>query len=104
MNIGDKVVCIRTHCNNAVIKNNIYVVCGVYTCNCGHVMLDVGIINGDHNTLSECSYCGKCIRTNTWWVSQRLFSPINNFITSTEIDAIKEEILDAPIPKLNNTI
>ncbi len=73
--VGAKVLCVETHSQGYVTKGKVYEVQGIMKrhCNCGGVLLDIGI---NVNAISlRCPRCGatKPKTDNICWLGERLF-------------------------------
>lgn len=70
--IGQEIVCIKTHSEGLVKKNETYIIQSLKKC-CS-INIDVGVRN------SRGSICSKCMEkdmvTNIIWFSENLFAPL----------------------------
>lgn len=95
--IGQEIVCIHTHTQNAVVKDKIYIIKGIRQ-GCCHIQLDFGItfpdLTGSGLFHQHCNLCKKDYQVttdNTWWIADRLFAPLMDI---SELESIlnKEQI------------
>jgi hypothetical protein len=73
-NIGQKIICVKTHSQNIVVRGQEYVVVDIDTCRCGNILIDVGL-SSDREKMG-CVDCAAIWKDNAWWLSARLFAPI----------------------------
>ena len=86
--IGQKVVCVKTHSQGVVKEGQVFTVIGIRTCaNCGIVDIDVGI---KLTSLMACS-CGAVTQTRNWWLHNYLFRPLDE-LYNEEISELMQEI------------
>ena len=97
--IGQEIVCVKTHSLKLVKRGKTYTIRGLAKsqCNCGYVMIDVGIsYNNIHPSgQQECSECGNAFFTNgLFWFNECLFAPLDQDISELT------EILEQPIKQV----
>lgn len=73
--IGQEILCVKSHSQNAVKKNNIYIIKGTRLGCCNNIELDIGI--STNIALQECADCGKISKSGgIWWIYAELFVPL----------------------------
>ena len=93
--IGQDVVCIKTHSQRIVVKDEVYPCNGLSKkCDCG-VAIDVGIIVPvPIGELYKCADCRKTIRSDgKWWMDIKLFVTLDSLVNIDELT----EVLTEPI-------
>lgn len=91
---GQEVVCIKSHSQRIVIKDNTYTVLGIINCSCGRSAIDVGVKDDYPFIISYCE-CGIGIKVtnNIWWVGSSLFaSPEDWQQAETMVEVLKEDL------------
>lgn len=97
--IGQKVVCVKTHSENLVIKGKIYTVLNTNCpCNCNAV--DVGIVDDSPYGIFKAVKCYQCNSIYSygkiWWISSKLFAPLQDdgsrlaLVATVEQEALEE--------------
>ena len=96
MRVGQKVVCIKSSTSRWVIKGRIYTVENMVKCECGHIMIAVGVVRLKMYT--SCSTCGMLYSPNIWFNSAN-FAPIQYNSAHSELvqKAVTIEKSDIPI-------
>lgn len=88
--IGQQVVCVKTHSQGVVKEGQIYPLKGMRIGCCGQLLLDIGI-----TPLYEYNVCGECRKsyknTDAWWLSAELFRPLDD-LYNTEIEELMNEV------------
>lgn len=89
--IGQKVVCVKTHSQGIVKEGELYTVQGMKTnpC-CEDLVLDIGLFA--KSNMSMCC-CGHRERNSDgiYWLSQKLFRPLDDLFNE-EIEELMNEI------------
>lgn len=88
--IGQEVLCIKTHSQGAVVKGQKYPVIGIRQ-GCCQIVLDVGIVST--TTIWFCRNCQKTRNCgdNVWWLHSNLFAPIDNTLSEVTIEELIEQ-------------
>ena len=99
--IGQEVVCVKelitvTIWGQPLKKGKHYIIKGLKLCDCGKLIIDVGI-NTELNR-SECNDCG-CLIYGAWWISEDKFAPLETIPESheKEIEKLIEESLKVSV-------
>jgi hypothetical protein len=88
--IGQQVVCVKTHSQGIVKEGQVHSIKRIALCSCGYISLDVGITFNDGN-LMVCT-CGKKESINgTWWLGAKLFRPLDD-LYNTKIEELMNEV------------
>ena len=101
--VGQEVVCIKSHPEGVVKKGLIYTIRAIGECGCG-LQLDVGFIHPDGGkwiTLC-CLDCDKegVLGDSTWWLKSNRFIPLDE-ITAIEV---LDEVQQITLPNLEELI
>ena len=73
--VGQKVVCVKTHSQNAVVEGNIYTIAAINKC-C-KPRLDVGVRVPFPLRGVQCPRCGGVSSGDIWWMGSSLFRPLD---------------------------
>lgn len=91
--INQRVVCIKTHSQNAVIEGNIYVVKGNKYCpQCDLYMVNVGVPN--MSSRSKCRCGAVSYHNGNHWIAGDLFAPIDETFADSVLEKIMEDVLE----------
>jgi hypothetical protein len=105
--VGQKVVCVKTHPKGVVKEGEIYTVKDIQIDCCRELVLDVGIRDDGRNYFKEsrptkigasfiCSQCGKTvIFDGIWWLAANRFRPLDDMYNE-EIEELTE-VLSEPV-------
>lgn len=87
--VGGTVICVKDHSRGVVKKNTIHTVHGLRDapCKCGLMEINIGITST--NISHHCAKCGQTKQAvnGYYWLSERLFLPLDDFkeVTFTEL-------------------
>lgn len=83
-NIGQEVVCIKTHSQGAVKEGNIYTIHRMKK-PCCTTVVDVGVKSS--HPIAACTECKgrRVMNDNIWWIASDLFAPLGDI---SELEAI----------------
>lgn len=91
--VGGKVICVKSHSRGVVKKNTIHTVHDLRDapCGCGNKEINIDIASA--NTSQRCSICGRITHSvyGYYWLSARLFRPLDDFKEVT-FEKIKKEV------------
>ncbi len=101
MKTGDRVVCIKTKTsrqgNHKIVKDRIYMIHNVFSCQCGMLHLDIGFSN--ISPMGRCN-CGDLYFTEgTLWAHSIYFAPLQYNSAHDELINIVEEKIDVKQPE-----
>lgn len=91
--IGQKVVCVKTHSEGVVKEGEIYTVEDFKVNCCKKLVLDVGLKSKYNNgNMVRCRECGSIItHYGGWWIHYSLFKPLDD-LYNEELNSELEEI------------
>lgn len=94
--VNQEVVCIKTHSQKIVIKDNIYVIKGlkIAECKCG-LVVDIGA-DATTDEIGGTYYCVSCknnytLEDNKAWILPSLFRPLDELCNISELTEILTE-------------
>jgi hypothetical protein len=94
--IGQKVVCVKTHSKGAVKEGEIYTVLDLKVDCCKNFVLDVGIRQREYPP-DQLFYCVNNTHLmyddGIWWIGYRLFKPIDD-LYNEEIEELMQEVYE----------
>jgi hypothetical protein len=96
MKVGDRVVCVKSHSKaheNGIIKDKIFTILNImahYKCGC--VIFDIGISSGFMSTYTKCRHGDSIPGGSIWWISSRLFSPLE--FNSAHDELLNKEVVE----------
>ena len=79
--IGQDIVCVKTHSMGIVKEGRVYSINSLRK-GCCEIDIDVGIRKQGH--VSVCD-CGDREKTDIWWLSERLFKPLDELSDISEL-------------------
>lgn len=88
--VGQKVVCIKSHSQGVVIEGKIYTIFGLKPCtSCKLLRLDVGVSTPRDGICS----CGtKHDQNGIHWIASQLFRPLDDEFATSVLENILEQI------------
>lgn len=90
MNIGEEVVCVNP--TQGLIENNVYIITDIDTCECGILLVNVGLSIGEGVT-----YCGECYSMKGYyqeWYRADRFAPLSH------LDFVLDEVHELLNPEV----
>ena len=89
--IGQQVVCVKTHSMGAVKEGQIHTTQGIKVCDCGNLTLDVGVRDNGSRPYLICTKCNRITKTPIWWINAVNFRPLDD-LYNTEIEELMNEV------------
>jgi hypothetical protein len=87
--IGQEIVCVKTHSERLVKKDELHTILGLKQCKCGAIKIDVDI---EACCYIDFSCCGIEYENheNIMWFSETLFRPLDELADITELTEVLE--------------
>lgn len=91
-NIGDKVIALMDYGEAepyGIVEGKEYIIRDIYTCSCGSISLNVGVMLPGILCKTRCS-CGELVPgTGIWWLNSKRFTKFNGMTDFMEIFTTK---------------
>jgi len=99
--IGQEVVCIKSHIDGITVKGKVYMIKDISSCRCGGVWLNLNISISADYTGVNCSDCKDYInggRDRIWWQGSSHFVPLQEWESAEmAVFELLDEVFE-PVP------
>ena len=91
--IGQDIVCIKTHSQGVVTKDQVYTINALRLTPCCKkvIEIDIGkVVPAIYGSKTDCVICGRTYNNSdkNWWITERMFAPLDSLADISELTEV----------------